>query len=90
MKTLPEGVASYSRTPEFTEKTVPSKLLRDHSTKSGVWGVIRVLSGTLRYTIPSRQEEVVLSPDQCGIVEPDVLHHVTPLGSVVFYVEFYR
>ncbi len=90
MKTLPENVASYSRTTEFDENTVPAKLLQDHSTKPDVWGVIRIISGSLRYTIPSRREEIVLTAQRCGIVEPEVLHHVKPIGSVIFYIEFYR
>ena len=35
-------------------------------------------------------EEVVLSPDRFGVVEPTVLHEVAPQGKVSFHVEFYR
>ena len=90
MKDLPAGLTPYRRTPTFDEKTVPAGLLKDHQTKVGVWGVIQVTSGRLRYTIPSRGEEVELHAGLKGIVEPEVLHHVTPLGAVVFSVEFWR
>ena len=90
MKSLPEGRAPYKRTPVFTEKTVPAGLLKDHATKAGVWGVIEVTSGRLRYTIPSSGEVVDLHAGLNGIVEPEVLHHVTPLGPVEFSVEFWR
>jgi tellurite resistance-related uncharacterized protein len=90
MKPLPDGLAPYKRTPVFTETTVPAGLLKDHKTKAGVWGVINVTSGRLRCTIPSSGEEIELHPDLNGIVEPEVLHHVTPLGAVAFYVEFWR
>ena len=90
MNALPEGLRAYRRTPVFTETTVPAGLLKDHRTKPGVWGVIHVVSGRLRYTIPSRKENVTLSPARPGIVEQDVAHHVTPLGAVSFYVEFWR
>lgn len=89
MKQLPESVVAYQRTPEFNETTIPKGLLKDHSTKSGVWGVIKVLSGELEYTI-SEGDVVILSRTCYGIVEPQVLHHVKPLGSVLFYVEFYK
>jgi len=90
MKPLPEGLAPYRRTPVFTEATVPAGLTKDHATKSGVWGVIHVTEGRLRYTIPSGEEEHELTPGVDGIVEPEVKHHVTPLGAVTFYVEFWR
>lgn len=90
MKSLPAGLAPYRRTPVFSETTVPSGLTKDHATKSGVWGVIHVTAGRLRYTIPSRGEAHELAPSVDGIVEPEVKHHVTPLGAVTFFVEFWR
>lgn len=90
MKDLPADLAPYRRTPVFDENSVPSGLLKDHKTKAGVWGVIEVTSGRLRYTIPSQGEVVELHAGLKGIVEPDVLHHVTPLGPVEFRVEFWR
>lgn len=90
MNTLPKGLHAYRRTPVFTESTVPAGLLKDHDTKPGVWGVIHVVSGRLCYSIPSRGESVTLSPERPGIVEQTVPHHVSPLGAVSFYVEFWR
>jgi len=87
---LPAAVRPYRRTPVFTQDTVPAGLLKDHSTKPGVWGVITVLSGRLQYCVPSTGETATLSPEQCGIVEPTVTHHVKPLGDVTFTVEFWR
>jgi len=52
--------------------------------------VITVLEGRLEYVIPSTEETVILDPVTLGIVEPEVRHHVTPLGEVAFFVEFYR
>lgn len=90
MKTLPVTVAPYQRTKTFTQDTVPKGLLADHSTKAGTWGVITVLEGKLKYTIPSTDEIVILDSETWGIVEPEVAHHVTPLGPVSFFVEFHR
>jgi tellurite methyltransferase len=59
------ATGSPKRTPEFTEATVPQGLLRDHSTKAGVWAQIRVLEGTLRYHVPS---EVVHHVEPLGRV----------------------
>jgi tellurite resistance-related uncharacterized protein len=87
---LPEEFVPYKRTPEFDHTTVPAALRRDHSTKRGVWGKIVVVDGRLRYRVESLNTDVELSRDRAGIVVPEVLHHVEPVGEVRFYVEFYR
>ena len=89
MKELPKTVSPYKQTPTFTELTVPAGLLSAHTTKDGVWAKIVVLEGELLYRILEPDlEEVVLSAERIGIIEPKVLHEVKPLGTVNFYVEF--
>lgn len=91
MKIIPEGLVPYKKTPEFTEDSVPAGLLKNHQTKEGVWGQIVILEGVLEYTIIEPTIETVeLTEQRFGVVEPTVLHHVKPIGSVRFYVEFYR
>jgi tellurite resistance-related uncharacterized protein len=91
---LPADVRPYRRTDLFTETTVPGGLLRAHTTKEGAWALIHVVEGRLAYRIddPRRlTSEAVLTPDTPpGVVEPTILHRVTPLGTVRFYVEFHR
>ena len=91
---LPEGVTAYRRTPDFTELTVPHGLLQAHSTKAGTWGLIHVLEGALTYRIVDERRsetERRLEPGAApGVVEPEILHEVTPQGSVRFNVEFFR
>ena len=86
----PEHLIAYRRTPEFTELTVPKALTKDHSTKRGVWARIVVVEGTLHYRVEAFSAAFDLTPGGDGIIVPEVLHHVTPLGVVRFYVEFYR
>lgn len=91
MKVLPEGVSAYRCTPEFDADSVPDALLREHATKAGVWGRIRVLEGTLVYHIEGPVPEThVLAAGAEGIVEPETQHRVEPRGPVRFYVEFLR
>ncbi|AFI82949.1 tellurite resistance protein [Methylophaga nitratireducenticrescens] len=90
MKSLPDNVVAYKRTPEFDESSVPTGLLNNHQTKEGVWGKIVVLSGKLLYTIQDPFEEILLDSNKYGVVEPTVLHQVKPMGPVDFYVEFYQ
>ena len=87
---LPENVQAYSRSPTFDETSIPDALRKDHQTKAGVWGVINVLSGQLLYTVVASGTETTLSPEVRGIIEPESLHFVRPVGPVTFYVEFWR
>ena len=87
----PEGLASYRRTPEFDQDSVPAGLRKDHATKRGVWGRIEILAGALDYVVqPPVDATFVLDPETPGIVAPEVPHHVSPRGVVRFFVEFHR
>lgn len=86
---LPPEVAPYRRTPDFTEQTLPAGLRRDHSTKPGVWALIHVLEGRLRYCAPAWNHDVVLEPGEVGIIAPQVAHFVEPAGAVRMFVEFH-
>jgi len=91
MKSLPDNLIAYKRTPEFTDTSVPDGLLHAHSTKAGVWGKIIILKGHLTYRILEPElEEICLNEAVYGVVEPTVKHEVVPQAGVRFYVEFYR
>lgn len=91
MLDLPKTVSKYKETNHFNEVTVPKGLLKDHSTAKNVWGKINILEGEIEYTICKNPVEVVLlDREKSGIVEPEQLHFIKPLGKVLFYVEFYR
>jgi len=88
---IPDGYQPYRRTADFTEESIPEALLKDHSTKRGVWARIHVLRGRLEYHVhaPLNRCEL-LTPDAPGVVLPEVEHHVAPSGAVRFFVEFWR
>ncbi len=91
VKTLPDTVAPYKRTPDFDQDSVPAGLLARHTTKAGTWGRIVVTEGSLLYRVLEPVvEEHVLRPGVDGVVEPRVPHEVSPLGAVRFHVEFLR
>ncbi|MCF8058658.1 MAG: DUF1971 domain-containing protein [Bacteriovoracaceae bacterium] len=91
MKELPLNIASYKSTPVFDQDSIPKALLKDHSTKPGTWGKINVIKGKLLYTIQTEPpEELLLSEQRYGVVEPEVLHKVSPRGKVEFFVEFMK
>ncbi|MCX5747155.1 MAG: DUF3565 domain-containing protein [Proteobacteria bacterium] len=88
---LPVGHAPYKRTREFDQTSIPDALRADHSTKPGVWGVIHVLAGRLRYIVePPLARTQLLAPGIDGIVVPEVRHRVIADGDVRFFVEFHR
>ncbi len=87
---LPANLLVIRRTPVFDDKTMPEGLRHRHSTKAGVWGLIKILEGRLRYRILDPRSESILDSDHPGVVHPVQLHEVEPLGPVRFFVEFYR
>ena len=62
---------------------------REHRTKAGAWGVIRVLEGRLRYQVLDPGSEAILEPGRPGLILPEQLHLVEPLGPVRLQVELY-
>lgn len=46
--------------------------------------------GSLRYRVDALLIDVELSRDRIGVVVPEVLHSVEPLGRVRFLVELYK
>ena len=87
---LPAEFVAYKQTPEFGEATIPAGLLREHTTRAGVWGKIVVLAGCLRYHVEALGLTMTLTPDTPGIVAPELPHRVEAIGAVRFFVEFYR
>ena len=94
---IPAGYIAYKRTAVFDESSIPPGLKKNHSTKPGVWGVIHVLSGRLRYCIDGPDggggrdgRELMLDPETPGIILPEMLHHIVAADPVRFFVEFHR
>jgi truncated hemoglobin YjbI len=76
-------------TPVFDQDSLPTALRREHRTKAGTWGVIRILEGELKLHFVDSPEVQQLSPDRPGIVEPGQTHWVEPLGVMRMRVDFY-
>lgn len=79
----------YRTTPVFNQDSLPQALRREHRTKPGVWGVIRMLEGRLRLAYGDGTAERILSPEAPGLVLPEQVHLVEPLGAMRMQVEFY-
>jgi tellurite resistance-related uncharacterized protein len=65
--------------------------MAQHSTKPGVWGLIHVARGRLRYVVePPLARDEIITPARPGVIVPEVLHRVVPEDGVTFFVEFHR
>ena len=89
---LPPGLTCYRQTPEFTRCNVPQALLAAHSVKAGVWGLLRVLRGRVRYSLDDEPaESELIGPGGMAVIEPQTPHHVELLDAdSTFLVEFHR
>ena len=81
--------APYKTTPVFDHQSIPLALLREHRTKAGVWGMVRVLEGELRLIFGDASPDQLLSPANPGLVAPEQPHWVEPIGPVRMQIEFY-
>ena len=89
MLARPAADKPYKSTPVFDSETLPVSLRRAHNTKAGVWGVIRVLEGRVRYRIEAETEDTILDSVTPGRIRPQELHHVEPIGAMRMRVDFY-
>ncbi len=80
--------APYKTTQVFTETTLPAALRREHRTKAGAWGIVRVLEGELTLSFPDGRTEL-LDPETPGLIRPEETHWVEPSSPLRMQVEFY-
>lgn len=80
----------YHVTPEWTDETLPAAIRGDHSTKAGVWGLLRVLEGRVRLVFHDPVTAVEVGPDSPARIPPQAVHHVETQGRARMRVEFYR
>lgn len=86
----PSTLVPYHRSPEFDETSVPENLLQEHTTKDGVWAMVRVLEGNMVFVDIGTGEETPVEPKKPAFIEPGQTHHIKVDGPVRFYVEFFR
>jgi tellurite resistance-related uncharacterized protein len=80
----------YRSTPVFTNDTLPDALRRAHSTKAGVWGLLKVLKGTILYVTEETGECQMVQAPGTVMILPQQLHSVEPQGDIEMQVDFYH
>ena len=78
----------YRTTAIFDQDTLPAALRREHRTKLGAWGIIRVLEGEVRLLFPDGRADL-LDKERPGLIRPEETHWVEPVGAMRMQVEFY-
>ncbi len=80
----------YKSTPVFDQDTLPHAIRNAHSTKAGVWGLLRVLEGEVRLVFDEPARQMTVTPDNPAEIPPEAGHHVEVSGPMRMQVEFYR
>ena len=80
----------YKITPVFDEESLPQAIRHAHSTKEGVWGLLRVLEGQVRLVFADPPRTVEVTADRPAPIPPQDVHHVEFDGPMRMQVEFYR
>jgi tellurite resistance-related uncharacterized protein len=80
----------YKSTPVFDQDTLPAGLRRDHSTKAGTWGLVRVIEGEIHLHVKEPPETRHLRQGDTTVLEPEQLHWVEVIGPMKLQVEFHE
>ena len=74
---LPTGLSIARSIGPFDESTLPAGLRRNHRVAERTWGLVRVLSGTVRFSMQTDPPFVIdLGPGDEQPIPPGVLHAV--------------
>jgi len=95
MPTIPTDFVNYKSTPVFTPNNIPKMFLHLHNTRAGVYGKIKVTSGSLKfYGFTERrgaiEQEAVIEKGESAISPPEYWHKVEFMtDDTEFRVDFY-
>lgn len=91
LRDMPAGLSSYKLSPVFTPANLPAAFKAAHSIKAGTWGLLRVHSGALVFTLDVQPPRtLLLDAGEQLVVEPQVPHHVTFVAEGAFQIDFHR
>ena len=87
---IPPGLVPAGNSLEFTEITIPDALLSEHSLAAGRWGVLNVITGSLKFVDLETKEERTVSASGQVIIRPEASHHVALTGALRCRIDFFR
>lgn len=88
---LPDGVELVRSTPVFDEHSVPAGLLAEHRVADGVWGLLVVEAGSVRFVFEDGEARpAMIGAGDTQVIPPGRPHHLELDDPVTFHVEFHR
>jgi tellurite resistance-related uncharacterized protein len=86
---LPEGLEVQRSTPTWSGQTMPGGLRRDHRIAAGMWGVLCVEAGEVRFIADCDPPiDVIVRPDAPQPIPPEVPHRVEADGAARLHIDF--
>ena len=87
---LPANARAYRRLGSFDADSIPAGLWRRHQLKPGVWGVLSVDAGSIRFCWDDKQGGTrILSAGEALLIPPVVPHHLEREGPVAISLAFH-
>jgi tellurite resistance-related uncharacterized protein len=80
----------YKSTPVFDEESLPDAIRKEHRTKAGTWGLLRVLEGTVKLVFVAPHRELAVDADRPAVIPPQETHFVVLAGPVRLQIDSYH
>jgi tellurite resistance-related uncharacterized protein len=93
---MPPAAEAYKKTKTFSADSIPVALQNNHNTAGGVWALIYVLRGELRYIVApdehcASEQTFSLDTTCLGLIQPKSYHRIQAMSDdVQCYVEFWK
>jgi len=86
---LPDGLRLVRTAGPFDATSVPAGLLADHVVAEGRWGLLRVIEGTVTFSLDTDPRSVIrLAAGERHAIPPGIRHALTIDGPVLVAVDF--
>ncbi len=86
---MPDGLEVVRTAGPFDDTTLPAGLRRDHRVADGTWARLRVLDGSIRFTMATVPPvDRLLGAGDEQAIPPGVAHAVHPAGAMRIEVDF--
>lgn len=80
----------YKSTPIFDETNLPEAIRKEHRTKAGTWGLLRVIEGHVRLVFVEPHREIAVSPGRPAPIAPQDTHFVIVDGPMQLQIDFFH
>lgn len=86
---MPSGLTPAGSSLEFTERTIPDALLREHALAAGRWAVLNVIAGRLSFVdLETGEARAITAPGRIAIT-PQTPHRLSLDGDVRCRIDFF-